>query len=122
MEGGGAIRCNWDGYVAGVRVILDGWYTDAAKIEKLLALGNLSRLGTKIVPEPGMTHTFAHPQPDVTAAYHCDRGERMVAARRYAGIDAYCCSDKSTSEQIICISTTTANGMYLESRTRTGLN
>ena len=91
MEDGGvrAIRCNWDGYVAGVGVILGGWYTETAKIEELLALGDLSRLGTKIAPEPGTTHTFAHPQPDVTVAYHRDRGERMKSARRYADVDAY---------------------------------
>ena len=32
-----------DGFVAGVGVILGGWYTDAAKIEELLALGDLIR-------------------------------------------------------------------------------
>lgn len=58
MEDGGfrTIRCNWDGYVAGVGAILGGWYTDTAKIEELLALGNRSRLGTKIAPESGTTH------------------------------------------------------------------
>ena len=46
MEDGSvrAIRCNYDGYVVGAGVILGGWYTDAAKVEALLALGELSQL------------------------------------------------------------------------------
>lgn len=83
------IWVSWDGYVAGVGVILAGWYTETARIEELLALGDLSRLGTKIAPEPGTTHTFAHPQPDVSVAYHRDRDERMKSARRYANVEAY---------------------------------
>ena len=91
MEDGGvrAIRCNCDSYVPRVRVILGGWYTEIARIEELLALGDLSRLGTKIAPEPGTAHTFAHPQPDMTVAYHRDRDERMKSARRYASVEAY---------------------------------
>ena len=63
-----------DAYIAGVGAILGGWYETPEKVEALLALGDLSSLGT----------TLAN-----TDAYRRDRGERMKSARRYADIDAY---------------------------------
>lgn len=69
-----AIRCNYDGYVAGAGVILAGWYTDPAKIEALLALGDLSQLAE---------------EPDACIAYHRDRHEPMRPARRFASVDEY---------------------------------
>ena len=76
MEDGSvhAIRCNYDGYVAGAGVILGGWYTDAAKVEALLALGELSQLAEELSD---------------CVAYHRDRGEVMRTARNYRDIDAY---------------------------------
>lgn len=69
-----AIRCNYDGYVAGAGVILAGWYTEPAKIKALLALGDLSQLAEEL---------------DACVAYHRDRGDRMRPARRFASIDDY---------------------------------
>lgn len=69
-----AIRCNYDGYVAGAGVILAGWYTDPAKIEALLALGDLSQLGE---------------EPDTCVAYHRDRHEPMRPTRKFASVDEY---------------------------------
>ena len=76
MEDGSvhAIRCNYDGYVAGAGVILGGWYTDAAKVEALLALGELSQLAEELSD---------------CVAYLRDRGEVMRTARNYRDIDAY---------------------------------
>src|SRR5574344_794808 len=73
MEDGSvrAIRCNYDGYVAGAGVILGGWYTDAAKFEALLALGELSRLAEALTD---------------CVAYHRDRHEPMRPAKLFAGI------------------------------------
>ncbi len=76
MEDGSvkAVRCNWDGYVAGAGAILGGWFADAAKVEALLALGNLSELA---------------PELDTCVAYHRDRHEPMRPARRFADVDEY---------------------------------
>lgn len=69
-----AIRCNYDGYVAGAGVILAGWYTEPAKIEALFALGDLSQLAEEL---------------DSCVAYHRDRHEPMRQARRFASVDEY---------------------------------
>lgn len=69
-----AIRCNYDGYVAGADVILAGWYTEPAKIEALLALGNLSQLAEEL---------------DACVAYHRDSHEPMRPARRFASVEEY---------------------------------
>ena len=76
MEDGSvrAIRCNWDGYVAGVGAILGGWYGTPVLVKGLLDLGDLSSLGTTLAD---------------TVAYHRDRGEDMRTARNYRDIDAY---------------------------------
>ena len=76
MEDGSvkAVRCNYDGYVAGAGVILAGWYTDVAKVEALLALGELSQLAE---------------EPADCVAYHRDRHEPMRPARRFASVDEY---------------------------------
>ena len=41
----------------------------------LLELGDLSTLGAKIFPDAKTPHSWENPQPDVTVAYHRDRGE-----------------------------------------------
>ena len=69
-----AIRCNYDGYVAGAGAILGGWYTDAAKVEALLALGELSELRTELAD---------------CVAYHRDRREWMRPAKRFASVEEY---------------------------------
>lgn len=65
-----AIRCNYDGYIAGVGVILAGWYTAPAKIEALLVLGDLLQLAEEL---------------DTCVAYHRDRHEPML---RHGGSSA----------------------------------
>ena len=76
MEDGSvrATRCNYDGYVAGAGVILGGWYTDAAKVETLLALGELSQLAEEL--------------PDCIA-YHRDRHKPMRPAKRFVSAEEY---------------------------------
>ncbi len=69
-----AIRCNYDGYVAGAGVFLGGWYTNAAKVEALLALGELSQLAEELAD---------------CVAYHRDRHEPMCPAKRFASVDEY---------------------------------
>lgn len=103
------IYAHWDGYPAHNGRILVESYTDPAKIDALLALGDLSVLG----PELGHRHNFnTHGQRelwDYTAdppvkrlnrhykrgedawclAYGRDRGETDVAAKWAPSADAY---------------------------------
>src|SRR5574344_1455094 len=76
MEDGSvrAIRCNYDGYVAGAGVSLGGWYTDATKVEALLALGELSQLAEELAD---------------CVAFHRDRHEPMRPAKLFASIEDY---------------------------------
>ena len=76
MEDGSvlAIRCNYDGYVAGAGAILGGWYTDATKVEPLLDLGELSQLAK---------------EPADCVAYHRDRREPMRPAKRFDSVEEY---------------------------------
>lgn len=69
-----AIRCNYDGYVAGAGAILGGWYTDAAKVEALLVLGELSQLAE---------------EPASCVAYYRDRREPMRPAKLFASVEEY---------------------------------
>ena len=69
-----AVYVHHDAYVAGVGAILGGWYETPEKVESLLALGDLSSLGTTLAD---------------TVAYLRDRGEVMRTARNYRDIDAY---------------------------------
>lgn len=69
-----AVYVHHDAYVAGVGAILGGWYETPEKVEALLALGDLSSLGTTLAD---------------TVAYRRDRGEAMRLARLYRDIDAY---------------------------------
>lgn len=71
-----AIYCHFDGYIEGVGVTLQLAYNTAEKVEKLLALGDLSVLGYYTDPNPDEEHTFdGNHQPNVCLAYHRDRGE-----------------------------------------------
>ena len=69
-----AVYVHHDAYVAGVGAILGGWYETPEKVESLLALGDLSSLGTTLAD---------------TVAYNRDRGEDMRTAKHYRDIDAY---------------------------------
>ena len=85
-----AIYCHWDGYVDHNGRILREHYQDPAKIAELIALGDLSTLGTEI----GEVHTFdkdhLEPELDMTdnwcLAYGRDRGETDVSAQTFETI------------------------------------
>ena len=89
-----SIYCHWDGYPSNNGLILLEHYTDAAKVESLISLGDISSLRPKVDPDPvgGIieyidndfkrrtknakgVHTFDNPQSDVVVAYGRDRGE-----------------------------------------------
>lgn len=68
-----SIYCHFDGYHEGVGQELMDSYTDREKVEKLIALGDISFLCSEV--EPTGPHSFEDPQRGVTVAYHRDRGE-----------------------------------------------
>ena len=76
MEDGSvkAVRCNYDGYVAGAGAILGSWYADAAKVDDLLALGELSQLAGELA---------------ACVAYHRDCREPLRPAKRFASVEEY---------------------------------
>lgn len=69
------IYCHWDGYPEYVGEMLNTYYKDREKIEKLISLGSLSVLNEEVEPNPNKTHSFYEPQENVTIAYTRDRGE-----------------------------------------------
>lgn len=75
-----AIYCHWDGYLDYNGKVLMNFYTDPAKVLKLINLGDISSLKEQI----GEKHSFDrhYDQPELedmfanwTLAYHRDRGE-----------------------------------------------
>lgn len=72
-----AIYCHWDGYPEGVGDTLLQAYQEPEKIDALMALGDLSVLGTEI----GEAQDFDQPARGTCVAYGRDRGENRVGAR-----------------------------------------
>lgn len=75
-----AIYCHFDGYPSHVGAILDTHYLESAKIDALIALGDLSSLGERVAPDEGEYHSYEQRAPGVTTAYHRDRGEDLHPA------------------------------------------
>lgn len=91
LEDGQTIRsvyCHWDGYPDGVGATLKEHYTDPAKIEQLLDLGDLSVLD-KDIGEKVDFNTFSRPEGQCLF-YGRDRGEDtppMVHANQQEWLD-----------------------------------
>jgi hypothetical protein len=73
-----AVYCHWDGYIAYVGAVLNVYYQDSIKVNKLISMGDLSGIGADI----GEKHDFgarAEYLPDGSATqctfYTRDRGE-----------------------------------------------
>ena len=85
-----AIYCHWDGYVDHNGKILKEFYNTTDKVKELIALGDLSRLGTEI----GDVHPFdkKHEEPELDLtnnwcmAYGRDRGETGTEAQTFESI------------------------------------
>lgn len=72
-----AIYLHHDGYPEGAGEILFNHYNSKAKVQRLLALGDLSSLYPYMAPPQGVEHSFDHPYPNVCVAYHRDRQEDL---------------------------------------------
>jgi hypothetical protein len=69
-----AVYCHWDGYLSHNGRILYEHYT-SSRANQLVALGNLSSLGERVVPAESQVHTFDNKQKGVCVFYGRDRGE-----------------------------------------------
>ena len=76
-----AIYCHWDGYISNNGKILSSYYDEDADVKSLIALGDLSSLGSKLNGDE--THTFNNANNDTCVAYGRDRGETGVDAREF---------------------------------------
>jgi hypothetical protein len=92
-----AIYCHWDGYAEGVGHMLMKHYRDVVKIDALMALGDLSSLGTELGEKHPFSRHDAHISNEVydelygnmCVAYGRDRGESEVGSKIYADVDDY---------------------------------
>lgn len=69
------VYCHWDGYLEHNGAILREHYSDPAKLERLLNLGDISSLHPEFEIPKGTTHSFNKPQEGITIFYGRDRGE-----------------------------------------------
>ena len=80
------IYCHSDGYPGYTGLRLEAHYTDPAKIDALLALGDISILGDEIGEKHDFDDTKMH--SDWTKAYHRDRGESLNPNKVYPSLEA----------------------------------
>ena len=71
-----SIYCHFDGYPSHNGKILKEHYTDPARVEALMSLGDISTLGEEI----GERHDFNNPPNGVCNVYGRDRGETETEA------------------------------------------
>lgn len=69
-----SVYCHWDGYLDHNGKILMRHY-DSAKINHLVALGNISSLRPNVEIPESVEHTFNKPAEGITTFYGRDRGE-----------------------------------------------
>lgn len=73
-----SIYCHNSGYPEYNGVILQEHYQDREKVERLIALGDISSLRERV--EPTGPHSFDRPEDGAVIAYHRDRGEKLRKA------------------------------------------
>ena len=75
------IYLHWDGYPSYALEMLKEHYKDREKVEKLIALGDISCLEEEVDIPNGVEHSFEKPHEGITIAYHRDRGESGCESR-----------------------------------------
>lgn len=85
-----SIYCHFDGYPTGVGAKLRDHWTDPAKVEALIALGDLSALSEELGEDIGTgrfdaryTTEGGDPHPTWTMAYKRDRGEQDAVSVKH---------------------------------------
>jgi hypothetical protein len=86
-----SIYCHWDGYPSNNGKLLLENYQDREKVEKLIALGDISSLAEEV--EPSGPRSFESPQGGVVVAYHRDRGEDLRRPRANHSREGFVRSD-----------------------------
>ena len=86
-----SIYCHFDGYPEHNGAVLQKHYQDRSKVEKLIALGDISILDREI--EPKGEHSFENPETGVVVAYHRDRGDELRKAKLHKDKASYFKSD-----------------------------
>lgn len=86
-----SIYCHSDGYLEYNGVILNNYYKDPEKVQKLINLGDISCLAPKVMPDPSRPHSFDYDerQDDVTVAYGRDRGEKETDKKVFPNLDSF---------------------------------
>ena len=84
-----SIYCHWDGYPSHNGSILKEHYTDEAKVDALLELGDLSVLGSEIGDQQDFYRRETHNE-NWCLAYGRDRGEKDTGALIHKSIDDMC--------------------------------
>ena len=82
------IYCHWDGYPSNNGVILREHYTDPAKIDQLLDLGDLSSLAEEIGEKQDFDDRESQ-NDNWCLAYGRDRGDKNVSARRATSLNGF---------------------------------
>ena len=72
-----AIYCHNGGDRYDLGHTLLNYYARPDQAAALIELGNLSSVGKRLMPMKDEQHNFAHPNFDITLAYHRDRGEPL---------------------------------------------
>ena len=73
--------CHWDGYLSYVGAVLQKYYTNPLRVNRLIQSGDMSRLAPRICPAEDSDHTFDNPDKDVCVFYGRDRGEQETEPR-----------------------------------------
>lgn len=81
----GQVYCHWDGYLEHNGKMLQEYYTDPFKLQKLIDLGDLSSLARDI----GTRHDFADQIPYECTFYGRDRGDKGCKARYFKTYDDF---------------------------------
>jgi hypothetical protein len=72
-----SVYCHWDGYLEGVgRTLLEHY--DSSEANQLVAHGDISSLGERIVALNPMDHCFEKPEQGTTVFYGRDRKENNI--------------------------------------------
>lgn len=72
-----AVYCHNGGDRYDLGRTLLNYYARPNQAATLIELGNLSSIGKRLMPMKDEQHSFAHPNFDITLAYHRDRGEPL---------------------------------------------
>lgn len=72
-----AVYCHNGGDRYDLGRTLLNYYARPDQAAALIELGNLSSVGKRLMPMKNEKHSFAHPNFDITLAYHRDRGEPL---------------------------------------------